>query len=707
MSEEPQPKQPEETGIKPEASGEGLKHIEPKIDLLSQQPPHRKVLLQTAEHLLMDEGLDQEIVQLDDQKLIALLHNRFQKQLENHFRESGLLAEIKALPINEQLSPSHVPLDEQALHLIARKSDGVHGWLDMLPNLRNQIEGAGLNCTLGSAMLHLALDELGLKEVRTVLRRGHHVVLRELDNGSIKLYDPTSSTTVNEQTVGYFREFTPDQIRSRRQVDEGSARSGYSFILTSDTEDTIGGFYATKGKKEISEAFYAYDPSTKLDLAIALGNLSEVKDDAEKARNAGQKPLFDDDSYKTALLAFVSENNETPISDEDIEELTRQNTQTIKELLQAARKAFDGEAKAPNPFDYLQGDKLEPKSQLKNIPNPKNHAGASKRYDQARKLCNQFPELEELDFKDIKAAFHLFDGHDYLQESPLELSPSLDRAREIMGEKQILGPDKVTLVFGVELSAAEIPRIPYTEEQLRQAKENGELLILRIDKTNDGKPLTLRNLRSIRQAQGKSLFTGKELTDSKFGDEDFWAKGEDFLDHKCPKMEWKLVTNKKIDGTELLSFRGQKAFIDRDQERVRRELEDIIPYWREIWGPDFEKGPTDGSIPRAIENMPDIQSLQDIMKELPSNAALPTIAELVYDHLLFFGTTGDLLVRNRTVPTSSKLLPDEENPHIRPWDVSFDEEGHVILHKRRSDRMGRPVKLGHLDTGVPIAYIQH
>lgn len=75
-------------------------------------------------------------------------------------------------------------------------------------------------------------------------------------------------------------------------------------------------------------------------------------------------------------------------------------------------------------------------------------------------------------------------------------SSMLEQAQEIMGD-QFLGPAAVERTFGFELKPEDIPEIPYTKEQLEQAKKLGERLVLRIHQDNKGKPLTFKRIEEI------------------------------------------------------------------------------------------------------------------------------------------------------------------------------------------------------------------
>lgn len=371
-----------------------------------QEQQAREALVAVAKKLLgtnSEIGPDTEEVQLREH-----MQEDFQKELIAYFDEAGfgeLVEQVRAK------SEDGAPLDEQMLHAIAQRSEGKHGWVDMLPQLRRDNPDAGLNCTMGSAMLHIALERLGYQGVRTVLRKGHHVVLREQEDGGLQLYDATSLSTGEDGKLrGYTRTFKPEDIARVTPVQESADRSGYSFVLRSSEPDHPGGFYEQGENGQYVQSFYAYDPSIKMDLAIALENLSEIKDDV----HGEGEPTFDMDQYRQALAEYVQQNNDPKLTGEQLKTIARENWQVINELLAAAKKAFDEHAPEPDPFQFLVGDVLNPRADREPLPAPRDFVGSSERYEQAQGLVEKYPELKQLSFKEVKERMGLFDGYDYL-----------------------------------------------------------------------------------------------------------------------------------------------------------------------------------------------------------------------------------------------------------------------------------------------------
>jgi hypothetical protein len=245
------------------------------------------MLLHAAQTFLMDEPVTCDMLTMNDTNLIEELQQRFQHHLERYYEKSGLKQKVIDLCGEHTRHPTGEPLDEAICHLIAQNSQDHGTWMLELPALLTTFRKKGYNCTLGSALLQTALQGVGIQNTRTVLREGHYIVMRELDDGSIKLLDTTSLITANkgspqERLVGYVRTFPPSQIMDRQIVAEPGNRSGFAFTVRDDKPDTIGGITHEKNG-HYEERFYANDPSIKIDLSIALENLSEIKDDAKKA----------------------------------------------------------------------------------------------------------------------------------------------------------------------------------------------------------------------------------------------------------------------------------------------------------------------------------------------------------------------------------------------------------------------------------------
>lgn len=255
----------------------------------------RKQFLEVGQ--LLSDNLDQtEVEVLNDEQLGEHVQKKFQKQLEGFFTTSGLEDELK-----------ECKTDEEALHIIATKQ-GVSGWVDMLPktieDFNNDPENKGkkakMNCTMTSAMLHIALEKMGYTKVRSAIMDGHAISLRELEDGSLKLYDANSRSTNKEGKVtGYTRTFAAEQIENRQDVEERDGRRGFSFTLLRGEPDKWGGYFHAPNKEgQFKKKMYVYDSSIKMDLAIALENLSEIEPEASGKEAPGGRSFIDEEDLK-------------------------------------------------------------------------------------------------------------------------------------------------------------------------------------------------------------------------------------------------------------------------------------------------------------------------------------------------------------------------------------------------------------------------
>ncbi|MSU60436.1 MAG: hypothetical protein EXS52_00785, partial [Candidatus Staskawiczbacteria bacterium] len=288
----------------------------------------RKQFIQTAKDFLTDDFVEADIEGLSNEELGEHIQRKFQENLENFFKSSGLEEEIKKGKDDDEL-----------LQLITHKTAGVGGWADMLPNTIKENKGAGMNCTMGSAMLHTALEKLGFENVRTVLVKGHHIVLRELENGSIKLYDSGSKTTKDGKLLGYSQTFTPEQITNKEEVDENSGRKGFSFIVNRGERDDWGGFHIPDKDGNFTKKLYAYDPSIKMDVSIALDNLGCVEADAKEIGGVKDRQFIDESNYLQQVAEFLRQNNQTELTDEDLRTIARENTDAKTEFMKVAEQS--------------------------------------------------------------------------------------------------------------------------------------------------------------------------------------------------------------------------------------------------------------------------------------------------------------------------------------------------------------------------------
>ncbi len=107
---------------------------------------------------------------------------------------------------------------------------------------------------------------------------------------------------------------------------------------------------------------------------------------------------------------------------------------------------------------------------------------------------------------------------------------SLEKAERIMDKKNFIGPDALKKIYGIE--PKDVPPISFSEPELREAKERGEFLILRLDTLPNGKPTTMQNLNEYFASDFKTLYNAK----------DDWKVKSEFFTKETPEVSWALVS---------------------------------------------------------------------------------------------------------------------------------------------------------------------
>jgi hypothetical protein len=117
------------------------------------------------------------------------------------------------------------------------------------------------------------------------------------------------------------------------------------------------------------------------------------------------------------------------------------------------------------------------------------------------------------------------------------METSYEQAQEIMGES-FYGVEEIKNTFRFEFPQEKVPTIPYSPEVLEKAKENGEMLVLRVESDGEGSPMTMERMNGLMQA---ILTEGDEEEQEKLLYDTDWYQEEDFFKNASLKTEWKIV----------------------------------------------------------------------------------------------------------------------------------------------------------------------
>ncbi|MBW6431663.1 AAA family ATPase [Patescibacteria group bacterium] len=239
-------------------------------------------------------------------------------------------------------------------------------------------------------------------------------------------------------------------------------------------------------------------------------------------------------------------------------------------------------------------------------------------------------------------------------ETKLEgpVAEEIEVAIEKLGKENVFGPKEIEKIFGVRL--AEVPGIPFSVEELERAEKLGQMLLLRVDKTAEGKPMSLEAMIEVMTKRWKDEGRG-DLLSATYG----WKSwiGEDRFTTDSPRTGWALVSrdvlpeslNKNyIEQTEvIIATLKNEVFKDMDipeeYKKAIAEFESKKAKLTELVGEDWEK-------------------LGKELTELKiSQMTRQTFPEIIYDIAVYYDTN------------NKRLLSDTHT-----WSASLDPAGYVV-----------------------------
>lgn len=130
------------------------------------------------------------------------------------------------------------------------------------------------------------------------------------------------------------------------------------------------------------------------------------------------------------------------------------------------------------------------------------------------------------------------------------LGMTAEKAKEMLGDNY-LGPEAIEKAFKIRLESKDIPKILFTEEDLERASESGDLLVLRIDKDPEGKPLTMERIEELVSSDGHSA--------AKKADQ-WWVK-EKIFDQDIPRPGWALISGDLMMATAGKNYLEQTELL--------------------------------------------------------------------------------------------------------------------------------------------------
>ena len=227
-----------------------------------------------------------------------------------------------------------------------------------------------------------------------------------------------------------------------------------------------------------------------------------------------------------------------------------------------------------------------------------------------------------------------------------ETSPEstlFSEAQELLGRENVLGPEEVEKTFNVRLE--KVPAIPFSAEDLNRAKKLNQMLVLRVDKTEDGQPLSLEVMNNILTTRWKKEGKGELLRTP----EGWKGVLGDGFKNDAPRAGWALV------GKEVLPNSISKNYVEQTELIVTTLEKEVFK------GITIPKEYTE-AIAEFESNKKRLTKLMDedwkqAAKELSelkiSKLTRPTAEEVIYDLALYQDTHNKRLLSNRYTWVSS------------------------------------------------------
>ena len=254
---------------------------------------------------------------------------------------------------------------------------------------------------------------------------------------------------------------------------------------------------------------------------------------------------------------------------------------------------------------------------------------------------------------------------------------SMESAEKILGQESFHGPSAVEQTFGIKIPESEVPPIPFTAEDLERAKELGQMLILRVDTAPDGQPLTMEKMHELLQDKFTKEGKGKVLYDTAG-----WKKDKDFFIKETPELRWALVSKEVIPNSTSKNYLQQTEIISdylrntvfKDKTLPTEYAEAIKEFYDQK--ADIEKAMKTDDWQKAAELLSNLQ-INQFTRQTP--------AEILYDILIHFQTTGEYLLGNNKLTWTSRRssggglvgfgLSDADGVNVSDWDPVSSIDG--------------------------------
>ncbi|MDO8507930.1 MAG: hypothetical protein Q7S53_05210 [bacterium] len=227
-----------------------------------------------------------------------------------------------------------------------------------------------------------------------------------------------------------------------------------------------------------------------------------------------------------------------------------------------------------------------------------------------------------------------------------EIKVTPEEAKEIMGE-EFFGPEEVELALGQPIDRRDIPTIPFPEEDLKRAKEMGQFLILRVNKTARGE--SLRGWKIYEELKGAYL---NEEGKRNLRNTQIHPLSLETVSEETPEKGWALVSKEVLVTSKNNCYDVQTSALL--SELIAAKSSGLSDIEKKAMGELFEKSDLILKLQESAKGEDVVQAI-DILESLEGNKMLrPSITEVFYDMFVCYKTRGERLYQGQEIWTKSR-----------------------------------------------------
>lgn len=232
-----------------------------------------------------------------------------------------------------------------------------------------------------------------------------------------------------------------------------------------------------------------------------------------------------------------------------------------------------------------------------------------------------------------------------------EILEQMNIAREIMdrdltdeekekGITNFIGPDHVKSALLDKVEISEVPKIPFSREELERARELKQYLRFQAIENKDGKPITMLEIHDMLNETLVSEGKG-EILDSR---DDEWKIKSDFYTKEAPKYGWVLTSKECIPGSLGKNYLEQTQILaDYLKNEVFKDETMPAEYAEAI--AEFDAGKAD--IAKIVESSDEEEwkEAARLLEALKLNQLTrQSPVESLYGDVIYFQATGERLM---------------------------------------------------------------